>query len=221
MFSFTGRGVVAKTTFERGEFLLQYSGSLKSAEEANTLEDVSSSGFRYFFNTRKRNYGSDATAGPTSGPTLGRLVNHGDRHEVKCKMKVVEVNNAPTLCLFAIKDILAGQELLYDYGISDLPWKSKVLTKAGSTELERPSVTVNANVANEEVSTDLNSLTPINSRNKFFSTNAKSSVADAVNPDKTEKDGNKSTDSKLADKDPTNEAISSDLEETLQIVRPI
>ncbi|KAJ8017909.1 hypothetical protein HOLleu_44403 [Holothuria leucospilota] len=135
MFSFTGRGVVAKTTFERGEFLLQYSGSLKSAEEANTLEDV--------------------------------------------------------------------------------------LTKAGSTELERPSVTVNANVANEEVSTDLNRLTPINSRNKFSSTNAKSSVADAVNPDKTEKDGNKSTDSKLADKDPTDEAISSDLEETFQIVRPI
>ncbi|KAJ8027171.1 hypothetical protein HOLleu_32232 [Holothuria leucospilota] len=110
--------------------------------------------------------------------------------------------NATTLCLFAIKDILVWQELLYDYGISDLPWKSKVLTKAGLAELERPSVTVNANVANEEVSADLNSLTPINSRNKFSSTNAKSSVADAVNPDKTEKDGNKSTDSKLADKDP-------------------
>lgn len=88
------------------------------------------------------------------------------------------------------------------------------MTKAGSTELERPSVTVSANVANEEVSADLNSLTPINSRNKFSSTNAKSSVAYVVNPDKTERDGNKSTDSKLADKDPADEATSSDLEET-------
>ena len=38
-------------------------------------------------------------------------------------MKVVEVNNKPYLCLFALKDINVGEEILYDYGIKDLPWE--------------------------------------------------------------------------------------------------
>ena len=40
-------------------------------------------------------------------------------------MRLVECNNIPTLCLFAVKDILRGTELLYDYGVEDLPWKRK------------------------------------------------------------------------------------------------
>ncbi|KAK6485791.1 hypothetical protein HHUSO_G11666, partial [Huso huso] len=35
-----------------------------------------------------------------------------------------EVNKSPHLCLFAVTDIKAGEEITYDYGGLDLPWRS-------------------------------------------------------------------------------------------------
>lgn len=66
----------------------------------------------------------DATEEPAEGPCLGRLVNHGTRRELNAKMKVITVNHTPALCLFAVRDIQKGEELLYDYGIKELRWKS-------------------------------------------------------------------------------------------------
>jgi len=36
-------------------------------------------------------------------------------------VQAVEMNGKPTLCTFAIRDIEAGEELLFDYGFS-VPW---------------------------------------------------------------------------------------------------
>lgn len=62
----------------------------------------------------------DATLEPpedVDAAVLGRLVNHGEPSEVNAKVKVVEVGSdgTPALCLFALKDVDAGEELLYDY----------------------------------------------------------------------------------------------------------
>ena len=43
-------------------------------------------------------------------------------------MKKVVVDNVPHLCLFAIRDITINEELRYDYGINDLPWRKKVIS---------------------------------------------------------------------------------------------
>jgi len=52
---------------------------------------------------------------------LGRLVNHGNtRKERNAVMRVM--GGPPILCLFAIRNIAAGEEILYDYGIKKLPW---------------------------------------------------------------------------------------------------
>ena len=67
----------------------------------------------------------DATTESKSGPKLGRLVNHGEKDEVNCKMECLNVTGSLALVLFAVKDIAIGQELLYDYGVSNLPWKQK------------------------------------------------------------------------------------------------
>ena len=64
----------------------------------------------------------DATSELDVGPRLGRLVNHGGKGR-NCVMKTLEFNKRPYLCLFAAKDIPQGEELLYDYGIKDLPWE--------------------------------------------------------------------------------------------------
>ncbi len=55
----------------------------------------------------------------------GRLVND-DHKKPNCKFKIIAVNNHPHLCLFAIADTLPGQELTYNYGTSDWPWRTQV-----------------------------------------------------------------------------------------------
>ena len=55
---------------------------------------------------------------------LGRLVN--DSPSGNCTMRRVLINKEPRLCLFASKNINVGEELRYDYGVKDLPWRTKV-----------------------------------------------------------------------------------------------
>lgn len=38
-------------------------------------------------------------------------------------MKKLEIDGKPRLCLFALKDISIGEQLVYDYGVADLPWR--------------------------------------------------------------------------------------------------
>lgn len=72
----------------------------------------------------------DATEEPVTGPLFGRLVNHGEKEEVNIKLSVIDVEGNPSLCLFALCDINQDEELLYDYGVDNLPWKKKVCVVA-------------------------------------------------------------------------------------------
>jgi len=65
----------------------------------------------------------DATA-VSGGAVLGRLVNHS--RKPTAKMKVLSVDGIPHLCLFAISDMIAGGQVLYDYGVKNLPFPDKV-----------------------------------------------------------------------------------------------
>ena len=47
-----------------------------------------------------------------------------DAEKPNAKMKKIEVDGVPSLCLFAIVDIEEGQEITYDYGGENLPWRS-------------------------------------------------------------------------------------------------
>ena len=53
---------------------------------------------------------------------MGRLVNHGVPNS---KMKLLKLDGSPVLCLFTIKDIEEGEEILCDYGVKNLPWEQK------------------------------------------------------------------------------------------------
>jgi len=58
--------------------------------------------------------------------SLGRLVN--DEHKKpNCVMKLVEVDNSPHLCLFALQDLHAGSELRYNYGEGNFYWRKQVI----------------------------------------------------------------------------------------------
>lgn len=60
--------------------------------------------------------------------SFGRLVNDEHRHP-NCRMKKIEVEGKPHLCLFALKDIKDGEEITYDYGGGDCPWRMQVCQK--------------------------------------------------------------------------------------------
>ncbi len=42
-------------------------------------------------------------------------------------MKYFTVEGKPHLCLFAVRDISPGEEITYNYGDSDWPWRCKVV----------------------------------------------------------------------------------------------
>eukprot|EP00794_Sanderia_malayensis_P021065 gene21065-23119_t len=111
-----GWGVIAMKSFEKGSFLLQYIGETVSREEGENREkkyEKKKLGYYlYFFSSKGKEPCIDATL-PT--PFLGRLVN--DSNKPNCVMKLVANDNVPHLCLFAIRDIQAGEELRYDYDI--------------------------------------------------------------------------------------------------------
>ncbi|XP_042261536.1 N-lysine methyltransferase KMT5A-A-like isoform X1 [Thunnus maccoyii] len=61
--------------------------------------------------------------------SLGRLIND-DHVSPNSRMRIITVDRKPHLCLFAIKDIRPGEEITYNYGDSDWPWRLKVSTEA-------------------------------------------------------------------------------------------
>ncbi|XP_037398673.1 uncharacterized protein LOC108425310 [Pygocentrus nattereri] len=75
--------------------------------------------------------------------SFGRLVNDDHKHP-NCRMKMIEVDGRPHLCLFAIEDIKEGDEITYDYGGGDWPWRKKVredtVSRSNIKESQPPSL---------------------------------------------------------------------------------
>ncbi|XP_064621682.1 histone-lysine N-methyltransferase set-1-like [Lineus longissimus] len=112
---------------DKGEFVCEYRGELIIAAVGEEREKTSPSVFRYFFHHQGNKYCIDATPEPATNehiPKLGRLVNHSAKYP-NAKIKVVAIDQIPHLCLFTLREIGAGEEILYNYGIreKDLPFK--------------------------------------------------------------------------------------------------
>lgn len=60
---------------------------------------------------------------------LGRLVNDSPRARANATMKKIVIDNQTYLCLFATCNIPSSTELRYDYGASDLHWRTKGTNK--------------------------------------------------------------------------------------------
>lgn len=57
---------------------------------------------------------------------LARMVNDVDKFtKANCIIKKIIVNNAPHLCIFALRDINKDDELRYDYGEKNTPWRKR------------------------------------------------------------------------------------------------
>ena len=56
---------------------------------------------------------------------MGRLVNDASANKPNCNcvMRKIKAGAKTYLALYALKDIAIGEELRYDYGVKDLPWR--------------------------------------------------------------------------------------------------
>ncbi|XP_055955921.1 histone-lysine N-methyltransferase set-1-like [Patella vulgata] len=120
----SGRGVRTRTPILLGEEICEYVGELISGEEGEKREKEVESVFRFFFQHSGKEWCMDATKEPERDEeSFGRLVNHGRKEEQNARMKVkVDGSGTPRLMLCAIRNTQPGEEILYDYGLKELPW---------------------------------------------------------------------------------------------------
>ncbi|CAL8290525.1 unnamed protein product [Arctogadus glacialis] len=122
-----GRGVFAKGSISQGDFVLEYRGDripVVEAQRRRLIYHESCTAFLFMFRWRGKTWCIDAARDDGS---LGRLVNDEHRRP-NCKMKNIDVNGSPHLCLFALMDIKQGEEISYDYGGEDCPWRTETTT---------------------------------------------------------------------------------------------
>ncbi|XP_028414258.1 N-lysine methyltransferase KMT5A-like [Dendronephthya gigantea] len=113
-----GYGVFTKREFEKGEFLLEYKGELIKKEEGARREEAYKKdlgSFLFFFDT--------LCVDATFATGLGRMVNDSETKLANCLIKKVIVDGQHHLALFAKKKISKNEELRYDYGVKNLPWR--------------------------------------------------------------------------------------------------
>ncbi|KAA0712495.1 N-lysine methyltransferase KMT5A-A [Triplophysa tibetana] len=120
-----GRGVFSCTEFEKGDFLLEYRGDLISKEECERRQRIYHKALKVFMFEFRFNGKFICVGAARDDGSLGRLVND-DHINPNCRMKTIRVDGKPHLCLFAIRSICPGEEITYNYGDSEWPWRCKV-----------------------------------------------------------------------------------------------
>ncbi|XP_057300018.1 uncharacterized protein LOC130630515 isoform X2 [Hydractinia symbiolongicarpus] len=147
--SYIGHGVFALKKFIPGDFLLQYPGSLVTAEKGDKLEkyyEKKGKGcYLYFFNYHGKKLCVDAT----KNNRLGKFVNDSQKSYANSVMKVKTFGGKPFLCLYALKTIEKGSEIRYSYGeTSGLTWRKMANYKRpfSLTTLGKMDESVDANL---------------------------------------------------------------------------
>ncbi|XP_078801454.1 uncharacterized protein LOC144991219 isoform X2 [Oryzias latipes] len=137
--SFKGRGVFSSRPFQKGDFLLEYRGQLISKKEQESRLKVYHDALKVFMFDFQFNGKLLCIDAAREDGSLGRLIND-DEVSPNSKMTITRVNGEPHLCLFAIKDIGPGEEITYNYGDSEWPWRiKKSKEKPSQSAEENPS----------------------------------------------------------------------------------
>ncbi|XP_048866343.1 histone-lysine N-methyltransferase set-1-like [Brienomyrus brachyistius] len=128
-----GRGVFSTVSFEKGEFLLEYRGELISKQECESRQRLYHDSLRVFMFEFRFNGKLWCIDAAKEDGSLGRLVN--DNHiNPNATMKNLKVDGKPYLCLFTLKSISPGEEITYNYGDSDWPWRCTTATECNQNE---------------------------------------------------------------------------------------
>ncbi|XP_069109191.1 N-lysine methyltransferase KMT5A-A-like [Argopecten irradians] len=123
---FIGKGLFATKTLKTGDFLCEYAdaGDLITEKEGKRRElkyPIKLGSFLFFFCWKGKRYCIDATL---KKDRMCRFANDATGPGKNGVIMLLDVfNGAPHLCLYATKPIKSGDEIRYDYGVSNLPWR--------------------------------------------------------------------------------------------------
>ncbi|XP_041811872.1 uncharacterized protein LOC121620002 [Chelmon rostratus] len=128
---FKGRGVFTHKAIEPSTFVVEYRGNIFSPKDTRPKKKCGDTLNHYLFefSWEGAQWCIDAS---TEDKTLGRLVND-DHISPNCEMRKIFCEGKPHLCLFAVKEISAGEEITYNYGDSCYPWRSRESYDGSST----------------------------------------------------------------------------------------
>ncbi|XP_071855059.1 uncharacterized protein [Apostichopus japonicus] len=132
-----GYGLFATADFEKGEFLLEYSGVLRHAYQVGEEEDTT---FIFFFQSGQDSMCIDATHSTGKGKYC-----NDDWKKPNAVVKKIIINKQPKLAIFANSEIKKGNEIRYDYGQPDARWRKKKKTNQNKP----PEVLRECNTDNE------------------------------------------------------------------------
>ncbi|KAL7846074.1 hypothetical protein AOLI_G00242660, partial [Acnodon oligacanthus] len=124
LFSHVGRGIFSSVHFDKGDFLLEYRGELISKHECERRQNIHHGALKVFMFEFRYNGKLFCVDAALEGDSLGRLVND-DHVRPNSKMKTITVAGKPHLCLFATRSFTPGEEITYNYGDSEWPWRCK------------------------------------------------------------------------------------------------
>ncbi|MED6259299.1 hypothetical protein ATANTOWER_020404 [Ataeniobius toweri] len=143
--SFKGRGVFSTCHFQRGAFLLEYRGDVINKQEYERRLKIYHDALKVFMFEFRHNGKQLCVDAAREDGSLGRLVND-DHLNPNSRMKTITVNGQPHLCLFAVKDITPGEEITYNYGNSEWPWRVKVSAHTDQPETEEPMASLSSSL---------------------------------------------------------------------------
>ncbi|XP_030755592.1 probable histone-lysine N-methyltransferase set-23 [Sitophilus oryzae] len=118
-----GLGVFTEKLVKCGNFICEYAGEIISEVEASMRFKINARVQRMNYIFCVDEYFGDKNIKTFIDPTfygnIGRYLNHSC--DPNCSMVITRINdNIPVVALFACRDIIEGEELSYDYGITDL-----------------------------------------------------------------------------------------------------
>jgi SET domain-containing protein len=106
-----GFGLFVKYAVKKGEFLCEYVGEKITQEEADRRGPVyDRRNLSYLFNLDK-----DFAIDQHRKGNKSKFVNHGDANVANCTPKVVLCRGDHRIGIFALRDLKAQEELLFDY----------------------------------------------------------------------------------------------------------
>ncbi|XP_076105616.1 uncharacterized protein LOC143073743 [Mytilus galloprovincialis] len=155
-----GKGVFASKFFQKGDFLMEYHGELISGNDGKRrLKEYPNSFGSYimFFRFAEKEMCVDATF----SKRIGKYVNDGIKSCQNARVRRIIVDTIPRVAIYAVQDISPGTEILYDYGVNDLPWRqstskttqrcSVVLEKMCLADLKASSTVSEGTVTEDDV----------------------------------------------------------------------
>ncbi|XP_056014856.1 N-lysine methyltransferase KMT5A-A-like [Ostrea edulis] len=117
-----GYGVFASENFSKGSFLTEYVGERIAPKEAEERDRKRKIKHCYLFYYK---WNGLRCVDATGTDRIGKYINDAKNGDPlnNCVMKLLTVENNPRLCLSANRNIERGEELRYDYGETNLPWR--------------------------------------------------------------------------------------------------